>query len=201
MIKIIDYGLGNVKAFINAFNRLNVQSSSIREINEINISDKIILPGVGHFDDAMRKLTTSFDIKQLNDIVLVQKTPILGVCVGMQILANSSEEGDLKGLGWIDSEIIKLSDKKSVILPHMGWNKLDTKSQHQLLDGIEPNSNRFYFLHSYIMKCSQDIVMAETNYSNIFPTVINVDNIFGIQCHPEKSHDDGLKFLYNYSKL
>ena len=123
MIKILDYGLGNVKAFINAFNRLGVTSSAASNINEIDVSSKIILPGVGHFDDAMKRLEDKFNISELHKLVVDHKTPILGVCVGMQMLANKSEEGNLKGLGWIDSEIIKLKTD-NIILPHMGWNKV-----------------------------------------------------------------------------
>ena len=201
MIKILDYGLGNIKAFINAYNRIGVTSKAIKDIKDINLSDKIILPGVGHFDDAIKKLSTYFKISDLENIVLVNKTPILGICVGMQILSKRSDEGKLNGLGWIDSEIIKLSDKKNTILPHMGWNKIFIQKSDGLLNGLERSKNRFYFLHSYIMKCDKSYILASSEYNQIFPSIIKNDNIYGIQCHPEKSHDDGLKILQNFSKL
>lgn len=200
MIKILDYGLGNVKAFINAFNRLGVTSSAASNINEIDVSSKIILPGVGHFDDAMKKLEDKFNISELHKLVVDHKTPILGVCVGMQMLANKSEEGNLKGLGWIDSEIIK-PKTDNIILPHMGWNKIQFQSDNKILNGIDVSKNRFYFLHSYVMKCNNNFVLANANYHESFPSIVKKDNIYGIQCHPEKSHDDGLKLLYNFSKL
>tara|TARA_E500000178_G_C17008367_1_gene749318 strand:+ start:37 stop:642 length:606 start_codon:yes stop_codon:yes gene_type:complete len=201
MIKILDYGLGNIKAFINAYNRLGVSSKSIENIKDISPSDKIILPGVGHFDDAIKKLSNKFKISDLEDLVIVNKTPILGICVGMQILAKSSEEGKLEGLGWIDSSIIKLSNEDKVILPHMGWNNIDFKTNNILLNGIDKSKNRFYFLHSYVMNCNDQYVIANSTYNINFPCIVANDNIYGIQCHPEKSHDDGLKFLYNFSKL
>lgn len=200
MIKILDYGLGNVKAFINAFNRLGVISKAVSNLNEIDISSKIILPGVGQFDDAMKKLEGKFNISELQKLVVDNKTPILGICVGMQMLANKSEEGKLKGLGWLDSEIIKLKTN-NIILPHMGWNKLEFQSDDKILNGIDMSKNRFYFLHSYVMKCHNNFVLANANYHESFPSIVKKDNIYGIQCHPEKSHDDGLKLLYNFSKL
>jgi len=200
MIKILDYGLGNVKAFINAFNRLGVTSTAVSNINEIDVSSKIILPGVGHFDDAMKKLEDKFNISELHKLVVHNKTPILGICVGMQMLANNSEEGKLKGLGWIDSEIIKLKSD-NIILPHMGWNKIEFQSEEKILEGINMQKNRFYFLHSYVMRCNNNFVLANSNYHQFFPSIVKNDNIYGIQCHPEKSHEDGLKLLHNFSKL
>lgn len=201
MIKILDYGLGNVKAFVNAYNRLGVLSESISNLDSISTSNKIILPGVGHFDDAMKKLSSKFNIQDLENLVVKNKTPILGICVGMQMLAKSSEEGKSKGLGWIDSDIIKISNEKDVILPHMGWNNIDFKTNNILLKGIDKTNNRFYFLHSYVMNCNDQYVLANANYNINFPCIVANDNIYGIQCHPEKSHDDGLNFLYNFSKL
>ena len=187
MIKILDYGLGNIKAFINAYNRLGVYSKSIETIKDISPSDKIILPGVGHFDDAIKKLSNKFKISDLEDLVLVNKTPILGICVGMQILSKSSEEGKLEGLGWIDSSIIKLSNEEKVILPHMGWNNIDFKTNNILLNGIDKSKNRFYFLHSYVMNCNDQYVIANSTYNINFPCIVANDNIYGIQCHPEKN--------------
>ena len=201
MLKILDYGLGNIKAFINAYRKLDIPVESVNSLNQINISDKLILPGVGHFDDAMIKLKNTFNVKELENIVLNNSTPILGICVGMQILAKFSEEGGENGLGWIDTSVIKIPGNQNLILPHMGWNKIKLNKKSNFLSGIDQTKNRFYFLHSYVLSLSKEITIATSEYNIVFPTIIQKNNIYGIQCHPEKSHDDGLKILENFSNL
>lgn len=201
MIKVLDYGLGNIKAFINAYNRIDVSVKVISSLKEIKDSDKLILPGVGHFDDAMFKLKKKFNLNILNNIVVQNKTPIIGICVGMQILGISSEEGKEKGLGWINSNVKRLISDKHLMLPHMGWNTLNFTKKDSILNGIHPKKNKLYFLHSFYLDCHKDIIIASTSYNINFPTVIKQNNIYGIQCHPEKSHGDGINILKNFSRL
>lgn len=201
MIKILDYGLGNIKAFINAYDRIGVRAKSIQNFNEISTSDKLILPGVGHFDYAITKLSNQFNIKQLNKIVLDQKTPILGVCVGMQIMCESSEEGQLKGLGWFPNSVKKLPEKDNFILPHMGWNSIDILKSNPLFKDLNEGKNSMYFLHSYFCDTNDDLTYANTSYTSKFQSIIIRENVYGIQGHPEKSHEVGERLLKNFSEL
>ena len=200
MISIIDYGLGNVKAFSNIFKMLNVKHEITANFEAIEKSSKLILPGVGSFDWAMHKLTSSGLKELLDKVVIEKKIPILGICVGMQLMANESDEGELKGLGWIEGKVKKLSSNNKIeILPHMGWNYVEIE-KNNLLKGIEdPN---FYFLHSYFFEPeSPNVVLGKTSYHEKFSSIINKENIFGIQFHPEKSHDNGICILKNFAEL
>lgn len=201
MIKILNYGLGNIKAFINAYNRLGINAEAIESIAEIKPSDKLILPGVGHFDYAMKKLSDKFDLERLNRIVLEDKTPILGVCVGMQIMCNNSEEGSLPGLGWFDCTVKKIPSNEIFSLPHMGWNTIDICKKNLLFKGFNKRENYMYFLHSYYCDSNEELTFATTSYSKNFPSIAISNNIFGVQGHPEKSHDVGEKLLKNYFEL
>ena len=200
MISIIDYGLGNVRAFSNIFKMLNIKHEITANFDAIEKSSKLILPGVGSFDWAMHKLTSSGLKELLDKIVVEKKIPILGICVGMQLMANESDEGELKGLGWIEGKVKKLSSNKKIeILPHMGWNYVEIE-KNNLFKGIEdPN---FYFLHSYFFDPdSQNVVLGKTSYGEKFASIVNKENIFGIQFHPEKSHDNGICILKNFAEL
>ncbi len=204
MITIIDYGLGNIKAFINLYKRLNVETKVAHSSNEIRDARKIILPGVGAFDYAMSQLNSSGMRDELERQVFLNKVPIMGICVGMQILARRSDEGSLAGLSWIDAEV-KLFDSSLIPfktrLPHMGWNTISPNNSNPLLKGFDVNS-RFYFLHSYYMHCRNDQnVIAETEYGKLYASAVNKDNIYGIQFHPEKSHQNGIDLLKNFSNL
>ena len=171
MIAIIDYGLGNVKAFANVYKKLNIPAIIARHVNELKDVSKVILPGVGSFDSAMQKLEKSGMRQFLDEIVLYHHKPVLGICVGMQILAHSSEEGSLPGLGWIDGEVRKFkpsSESYPIPVPHMGWNDIRTINQNGLLDGLDNNS-RFYFLHSYYFHCRrEEDILALTDYGGQF---------------------------------
>jgi len=204
MIAIIDYGLGNVKALANVYKRLNIPAIIIKQVEDLKRADKVILPGVGSFDNAMQKFENSGMRKLLCEMVFERHTPVLGVCVGMQMLACSSEEGSLPGLGWIDGEVIKFrlsSLKSSMRVPHMGWNDIKQVRTNALLQGLDVDS-RFYFLHSYYFHChkNEDIV-AVTDYGGEFACVVNSGNIYGVQFHPEKSHQWGIRLLENFGKL
>jgi imidazole glycerol-phosphate synthase subunit HisH len=204
MIGIINYGLGNINAFANIYNKLGIPHEVVCESRCLKKITKIILPGVGSFDYAMSRLKASGMQDNLNDIVLAHDTPVLGVCVGMQMLACSSDEGNLPGLGWIDGKVKKLNSlfpKVSVIIPHMGWNNLKLLKNNDLLKNIECNAS-FYFLHSYYLDCREsENVVAVTEYNEDFACVVNYKNIYGVQFHPEKSHSWGERLLKNFAEI
>lgn len=204
MITIIDYGLGNIRAFANVYERLNIKTKIAHCAEDIKGATKIILPGVGSFDYAMSQLNASGMRDELEKQVLENKVPIVGICVGMQMLANSSEEGILPGLGWIDGEV-KLFDTEKIPyktrLPHMGWNNINPLNGHNLLNGLDAQS-RFYFLHSYYFVChNEKEIISTTDYGITYASAVNRENIFGIQFHPEKSHSNGIQLLHNFAKL
>jgi imidazole glycerol-phosphate synthase subunit HisH len=203
MIAIVDYGVGNIKAFANIFQRFNMPQKITKTKEELKDITKIILPGVGSFDHAKLSLEKSGMRGKLDELVLERKIPVMGVCVGMQLLAKSSEEGALPGLEWIDG-VVKKFDKSKVAngpLPHMGWNSLNIKKNNDLLEDLEKNP-RFYFLHSYYFECNdKSDVVATATYGEEFESVIKHENIYGIQCHPEKSHHNGMKLLKNFGEL
>ena len=204
MITIIDYGLGNVQAFQNVFNRLNIENCLAKNSDQLKNATKIILPGVGSFDNAMNLLNKSGMREALDRLVLEDNVPVLGVCVGMQIMAKSSEEGSSPGLGWINAHVNKFSygdQKHPLKLPHMGWNSIHQKSDSDLLVGITRDSY-FYFLHSFYFKnIIGSETLATTSYGVVFISIVESDNIYGVQFHPEKSHDAGVQLLKNYSRI
>tara|TARA_Y100001954_G_C15677028_1_gene535753 strand:- start:138 stop:749 length:612 start_codon:yes stop_codon:yes gene_type:complete len=203
MITIIDYGLGNIKAFVNIYNQLNIKCSIASNKKELEDSTKLILPGVGSFDHAMSLLNKSGMRDSIENKVIDRKIPILGICVGMQILANSSEEGDMEGLGFIEGHVKKFlsEDLSGLPLPHMGWNNVQHNSSEDLFLDIKDKS-RFYFLHSFYFECKKNIhAIASSHYGKDFKCAIKKDNIFGVQFHPEKSHNCGTKLLKNFSLL
>lgn len=204
MITIIDYGLGNIKAFVNVYERLNVKTKIAHTPEDIKGATKIILPGVGAFDYAMAQLKASGMRDELENQVLGNKIPVVGICVGMQMLAKSSDEGNLPGLGWIDGEV-KLFDSNLIPyktrLPHMGWNSIKPVNGNPLMSDFNIDS-RFYFLHSYYFVChNEDEIISTTEYGATFASAVNKDNIYGIQFHPEKSHSNGVQLLKNFAML
>jgi imidazole glycerol-phosphate synthase subunit HisH len=204
MITIIDYGLGNIRAFANVYERLNIKTKIARTAADIQGAGKIILPGVGAFDHAMSLLNSSGMRDELEKQVLSNKIPVIGICIGMQILAGSSEEGTMTGLNWIPGEV-KRFDPNSIPyktrLPHMGWNTMKPIKNNSLLDGFNEES-RFYFLHSYYFSCrDENDIISITKYGIQYASGVNKENIFGIQFHPEKSHSNGIQLLHNFAKL
>jgi glutamine amidotransferase len=204
MITIIDYGLGNIRAFQNVYEKLNIPVKVARVLEDVENATKIILPGVGSFDYAMRQLNKSGMRDVLEKRVLDDKIPVMGICVGMQMLADSSEEGTESGLGWIKGNVCKFEAIMIPFksrLPHMGWNTIVTKENVSLFNGLG-NQARFYFLHSYYFVCedkSQEI--SKTDYGITYASAVNKENVFGIQFHPEKSHYNGIRLLNNFAKL
>ena len=179
--------------------------SSIISSNPIDIisAGRIILPGIGHFAKAMSNLREQNLIDALNEAVLVKQKPVLGICLGMELMAKRSEEGNAKGLGWLDAEIIQfnISDTKQYKIPHMGWNSIHIKKDSLLMNNV-PDLSEFYFAHSYHLRINnQSDALNETQYEITFPSAIEKDNIFGVQYHPEKSHNAGAQLLKNFIKM
>lgn len=200
MITIIDYGMGNLGSIQNMLKKIGAESIITNDLEKIAIADKVIFPGVGAFDRAMHNLTDLKMLPVLNEIVLKKKIPILGICLGMQLLSNFSEEGNVKGLQYIDGEVVKfrLSKDSEIKIPHMGWNTVDFKKKNSLTEDM-PDESRFYFVHSYHFKCNyQKNVLSVTNYGDDFVSAVIKDNIYGVQFHPEKSHKFGMQLLKNF---
>ena len=204
MIHVVDYGLGNVQAFLNIYKRLGYNATRAKNADDLSNAKKIILPGVGSFDHAIELLNDSGMRESLDSLVLKDKIPILGVCVGMQMLASSSDEGTLQGLGWVPGRVcsFRLNDKtRNLALPHMGWNNVYPKSTDLLFKGFEKDV-KFYFLHSYYYQCKQELhETSKAFYGFNFACSISKENIYGVQFHPEKSHHFGALLLKNFAEL
>jgi glutamine amidotransferase len=204
LITIIDYGLGNILAFQNVYKRLNIEVTIARTPQDLRGASRLILPGVGAFDHAMELLNQSGMRETIDEMVLEKRVPVLGVCVGMQILAHSSTEGQLPGLGWIDGRVRDFKSfppSSHLPAPHMGWNDVRVASGNKLFDQLEADA-RFYFLHSFFFECSRpEDVVAVANYGDDFSCAVNSGNIYGVQFHPEKSHSFGTKLLKNFATL
>lgn len=204
MISIVNYGLGNVQAIANIYKRLNIPACIASSADALAVAEKIILPGVGAFDWAMTLLNESGMREVLDDMVVGQGRLVLGICVGMQMMAKRSDEGVLKGLGWIDAEVKKFDEATfthKTPLPHMGWNDVLPRRSGCLFRGLESDA-RFYFLHSYCFSpCQEGDVLAVTDYNGPFASSVRAGNVFGVQFHPEKSHQWGIQLLRNFAEL
>ena len=197
MTVIIDYGLGNLGSIANMIKKVGHKCIITSELEEIKKASKLILPGVGSFDNGMKSLKELGMIEVLNQKILIEKTPILGICLGMQLMTQSSEEGKLSGLGWIDAKTKKfVSDTHKI--PHMGWNIIKHQKESKLFDECK-SEKRFYFVHSYCVSCNnQEDILANTNYTQDFVSSFEKENIIGVQFHPEKSHKFGMQLLKNF---
>lgn len=203
MIRIVDYGVGNIQAFMTMFKRLDLPATRARSAAELEGATRLILPGVGAFDQAMQLLNASGMRPKLEELVQAQKVPVLGICVGMQMLATGSDEGELPGLNWVPGRVRSFDSNpksKDLPMPHMGWNDLRVKPEHPLFQDFEPEP-RFYFLHSYYFECVNPAHVAATaDYGHDFDCVVSNGHIHGVQCHPEKSHHFGAQLLKNFGK-
>jgi glutamine amidotransferase len=199
VITIVDYGIGNTYSVMNAISYLGYRKIRISDhYNHINSSDVLILPGVGAFDACVENLSIRNLIPILNEQVLVNKKPILGICVGMQLMATSSDEnGFHEGLNWIPGKVKRLSLPQGFSVPHVGWNDLKSQFRKPLYE-LTPECPNFYFDHSYYFECREEYISAFCNYGIKVTASIQKDNIFGVQFHPEKSQTNGLKLFRSF---
>ncbi len=203
MLTLIDYGVGNINAFLNIYKQLNIPIKIAQNIEDLEQASKLILPGVGHFDYAMERFNNSGMKERVNQLVIEEHAPVIGICVGMQMMAEKSDEGILPGLGWIDAEVKKFDDRQATNktpLPHMGWNDIQLLKDNPIFTGL--NDAKFYFLHSYYFSCNNESdKIAETDYSIRFTCAAHHQHVYGIQFHPEKSHKYGIQLLKNFAEL
>tara|TARA_B110000858_G_scaffold149041_1_gene169438 strand:- start:287 stop:898 length:612 start_codon:yes stop_codon:yes gene_type:complete len=203
MIGLIDYGMGNILSVYNALLFVGADVEICSSTDQINKMDKLILPGVGAFSDCMKNLNSKNFIDSLNFKVIKEEVPILGICLGMQVMASSSQEGGThKGLNWFDAEVVPIhNNQKEMKILHVGWNSLNIQKENKILKNIPADAD-FYFIQAYHMKCnnSQELI-ATSEYYNKITSVINKKNIFGTQFHPEKSQDHGMTILENFMDL
>lgn len=203
-VHVVDYGLGNLGSIMNMFRRIGVPATLINHPEELADAKRILLPGVGSFDTGMNNLRERGFVEALNNKVLNDKTPVLGICLGMQLLTDSSEEGRKPGLGWIKAKTVDMrrdpSIQSSQKFPFIGWNYLEPEKTHRLLNDL-PEDPRFYFVHTYMVECDNDNdVLATTVYGDLVVTAMAISgNIVGAQFHPEKSHKFGMQLLRNFS--
>ncbi|MCH8903679.1 MAG: imidazole glycerol phosphate synthase subunit HisH [Bacteroidetes bacterium] len=204
MIVIVNYGLGNLASIKNMFKKIGAESIISSDLEVIGNAEKLLLPGVGAFDNGMTHINDLGFRQILNKKVMEDKVPILGICLGMQLLTRSSEEGQLEGLGWIDAKCDKFNFESietdtKLRVPHMGWNEVNIQNNQTLFKGFEQGDAAFYFVHSYHVVCENEAdIMGMTPYGYEFVSVIQKDNIFGAQFHPEKSHKYGMRLLKNF---
>jgi imidazole glycerol-phosphate synthase subunit HisH len=203
MIVIVDYGMGNLGSIQNMLKKAGYPSVITNDPLEIEKAEKIILPGVGAFDTGMRNLQENGLVELLNHKALVEKVPVLGLCLGAQLITHSSEEGSIPGLGWVDGETVRFKfdgTQNNLKIPHMGWNVLQIVKDHPYLRGL-PEDQRFYFVHSFHLICNDQVdIIANTFYGYNFASIIGHDNVVGMQFHPEKSHKFGLQVLRNFAE-
>jgi glutamine amidotransferase len=204
MIVIIDYGMGNVGSIFNMLKKIGCQATISADPDEMMKADKLILPGVGAFDQGMMNLAERNLIPLLNKKIVDNRCPVLGICLGMQLITNRSEEGQLAGLGWIAAETRRFkfhSETMSLKVPHMGWNEVNPLDTSSIFNGFD-EPPRFYFVHSYHVCCERaEDVLATSVYGYEFTAAVGKGNIMGTQFHPEKSHRFGMKLLHNFATL
>ncbi|MRD72304.1 imidazole glycerol phosphate synthase subunit HisH [Rhodocyclus tenuis] len=202
MITILNYGMGNLGSLVNMFRRLGIKVRVESSLSAIEAAEKLILPGVGAFDAAMRCIDETPGLRDvLNIKAQEEKVPILGVCLGMQLLTGGSEEGARRGLNWIPGRALRFPSCPELKVPHMGWNSVNVNFSNPLTEGFDQDS-RFYFVHSYYVQVeSKNSSLMTTVYGREFSSAIVKDNVFGVQFHPEKSHRHGMRLLKNFAEL
>ncbi len=204
MIVIIDYGVGNLRSILSKFERLEIEAIISSDADEIRRADKLVFPGIGHFDAGMANLDDSGLVPVLEDMAMQRKTPLLGICLGMQLLTRGSEESSRPGLGWVAGEVKRFdfppSSDKLFRVPHMGWNQAKFTHPSPLITDIAPET-RFYFAHSYyVVADDPEYIVGMTWYGHDFVSIIQQDNIWATQFHPEKSHQAGLQIIRNFAQ-
>lgn len=205
MIKLVDYGVGNIQAFMTLFKRMGLEAERAQVPQDLEGATRLVLPGVGHFDHAMQRLNDSGLRPALESLVLEQQVPVMGVCVGMQMLAAGSDEGELPGLNWVPGRVRAFAghpQSAHLPMPHMGWNDLQPATQSKLFAAGFDEAPQFYFLHSYYFDALDKADVAATaNYGIAFDAVVSRGHIHGVQCHPEKSHHWGAQLLKNFAQI
>jgi glutamine amidotransferase len=205
MICIVDYGVGNIQAFLSLFKRLGIEARRADTPRALSEAIRLVLPGVGHFDHAMQLLNTSGMRPKLEELVLGSRVPVVGICVGMQMLAETSDEGSLPGLNWVPGRVRAFADllkSADLPLPHMGWNELQPLPHSKLFSRGFDEGAQFYFLHSYFFDAqNKQDVAATASYGVDFDAAVSRGHIHGVQCHPEKSHHWGEQLLRNFVEL
>ena len=202
-IVIVDFGMGNIQSVFRKFSLLGITPVVSKDPNVVKTADKLVLPGVGHFVKAILNLKSLGLFDTLNEKVLISKTPILGICLGMQLMARHSEEGDCDGFGWVNAEVkkFKVNDLVDFKVPHVGWNQIEIKKSSKLMIGIK-NFSELYFVHSYLCECMDDAdVLNISEYETPFVSAFEKENIFGVQYHPEKSFEAGKTLINNFAQL
>lgn len=205
MICIVDYGVGNIQAFLSLFKRLGVEARRADKPEALADAERLVLPGVGHFDHAMQRLNGSGMRPKLEELVLGAQVPVMGICVGMQMLAKGSDEGSLPGLNWVPGHVRAFANQPrstDLSMPHMGWNELQPRAHSKLFARGFEETPQFYFLHSYFFDADDEQDVAATaSYGLDFDAVVSRGHIHGVQCHPEKSHHWGEQLLRNFVEL
>jgi len=203
MIIVVDYGVGNLGSIVNMFKKIGVKAEASSDPRVIEAAEKLVLPGVGAFDPGMGKLRERGLIPLLDRLVLVEKRPVIGLCLGLQLMTKGSAEGKEEGLGWLNARSPRFrfgAENSHLKVPHMGWNNIEIRKAHPLFVGLDAGS-RFYFVHSYYVESGDaDTILAETEYGIRFHSVLGKDNIVGAQFHPEKSHRYGMQVLRNFAE-
>lgn len=201
-VVVIDYGVGNVGSVLNVLKRIGKEAVVSGREEDIASADQLILPGIGAFDNGARKLRATGLVPVLHERVIDQGVPLLGICLGMQLLTHRSEEGEEPGLGWIDGDVVRFefpSGEPRLPVPFIGWSSIVQRRPARALEGLS-ESAEFYFVHSYHVRCAPDLVAAYTDYGYQFASVIEKDNIVGVQFHPEKSQRAGMTLLRNFTE-
>lgn len=202
MISIIDYGVGNVASILNILRKIGAKATLCNTEEGLRNSSKIILPGIGNFGHGMNKLAESGLVPCLNELVLKEKKPVLGICLGMQMMTRGSAEAASPGLGWVNGETVRFPDLPSLRIPHMGWNTVNRENASTLFDADTSMEERFYFVHSYYVKMDNDAeVAASCDYGLRFAASFECGNLFGVQFHPEKSHQYGMALFRRFHAL
>lgn len=201
MIAIVDYGVGNLGSILNMFKKIGASAEIVGDPGRLVEADKILLPGVGAFDAGIQSLERSGLRSALELCVCDRKVPVLGICLGMQLMARSSEEGACSGLGWVQADVVRFQPGNSNLkVPHMGWNLVKAVREDSLINSL-PDESRFYFVHSYHVRCDRpEDVLLETTYGGSFHSAFCCGNVWGVQFHPEKSHKFGMALLRNFAE-
>ena len=201
MITLVDYGVGNLAAVVNMLRHIGVPCRRTGDPAVIDQAERVILPGVGHFDHCYRQLVAQGLRDVLDDLATVRKVPLLGICVGSQLLGHGSEEGESPGLGWLDLDVVRLPANQGRRIPRMGWGEVISTRPNPLIDDPRPRPPRFYFAHSYFMRPRDEtLTVGLTSYGVDYAASVQRDNILGVQFHPEKSHHYGMDVLRRFAE-